>query len=398
MSADAPILGPTGSAASEQILVYAQNSVPRLRERAAEAERQRRLPEATIEEARDSGFFAALVPNHWGGGGVSFSTFLDASRYLAHGCTSSAWTLSFLALHSWLLCRFEPEFQKELFAKRPYALAPAALAPTGKAVTVDGGFRVTGRWEWGTGVLHADWIIVTASLADDPRSIRMYAIPIAEVVVDDVWYTAGMAATGSNAIIVEDVFVPSYRTLIARSPEPTRGQLLHAGTTLDYPVSVTLALVAATPALGAAEAAIEAFIARMKAKLVAYSDGAKQSDQASTHLRLGEAMAATRSAAVLWHEATARLQRLAAGPAPHPVDELAAVRLAAADIVRLANTAINTLAAAAGASAGFLTSPLQRQLRDVQMMRGHVLFDWDRTAQLAGRLALGLPSTPADLL
>ena len=286
----------------------------------------------------------------------------------------------------------------ELFAKKPYALAPAALAPTGTAVAVDGGFRVTGRWEWGTGVLHADWIIVTASLADDPRSIRMYAIPIADVVVDDVWYTAGMAATGSNAIIVKDVFVPSYRTIISRSPEPTSGQLLHAGTTLDYPVSVTLALVAATPALGAAEAAIEAFTERTKAKLVAYSGGAKQSDQASTHLRLGEAMAATRSAAVLWRQAMERLQRLAAVPAPQPVDELAAVRLAAADIVRLANTAINTLAAAAGASAGFLTSPLQRQLRDVQMMRGHVLFDWDRTAQLAGRLALGLPTTPADLL
>ena len=81
-----------------------------------------------------------------------------------------------------------------------------------------------------------------------------------------------------------------------------------------------------------------------------------------------------------------------------PMETLLALRLAAADIVRLANQATSSLAAAAGASSGFLNVPLQRHLRDLQMMRGHVMFDWDRAAQIAGKIALGQEPAASDLL
>jgi 3-hydroxy-9,10-secoandrosta-1,3,5(10)-triene-9,17-dione monooxygenase len=370
----------------------------RLAERAQEAEAARRLPAATLEEVQAARFFGMLVPPSLGGQGASFASFLDVVRRLGAGCASSAWTLSFLALHAWLLCKFEPELQAELFRDGAMPLAPAPLAPTGKAVKADGGYRVSGRWEWATGVNHAGWAIVSC-VEPDAFGPRFCVLPLSDLKVEDVWRVSGMAATGSNTLVADDVFVPIHRTIAAVHMKLTAspGQALHPGTTVDYPMSTTLGLVASTPALGAAEGALAAFTQRMRSKMQAYS-GAKQAELPVTHMRLGQAMATVRSARLVWEDAIRLLER--DGPLGHetPLDTLVAVRLASADVVRLSNEAVNGLAAAAGASSGFLNMPLQRQLRDLQMMRGHVMFDWDRAAQVAGKIALGLQPDVTDLL
>lgn len=370
--------------------------VPRLAARASEAEALRRLPDATVTEAREIGYLGMLTPRRWGGGQAELATFLDATRRLAQGCASSAWTLSFLTLHAWLFCRFDARFQEEVFADGPAPCAPAPLAPTGRAVHVEGGFQVTGRWEWATGVMHADWVMVHAM---DKAGPRFCVLPISEVEVDDVWRTAGMAATGSNTVIARDVFVSEHRTLETWRTKlgQTPGEAIHPDTNVGWPMNAVLAITAATPALGAAEGALAWFTGRMLEKTQAYS-GQKQGDLPATHLRLGEALATVRAAKLVWEDAIRRLERIGPGGATAPVEDLVAVRLAAADVVRLSNLATNCLAAAAGASAGFLTSPLQRHLRDLQMMRGHVIFDWDRAAQIGGKLALGVEPSMADLI
>lgn len=367
--------------------------------RAEAAEALRSLPEATLAEARAAGYFAMLAPPTIGGAGADFGAFFDVSRRLAHGCPSSAWTLSFLAMHAWLLCKFEPDLQHELFADGAWPMAPAPLAPTGTAEKVEGGYRVTGRWEWATGVNHGDWAMVNC-VEPGGLSPRFCVLPMDGVRVEDVWRTAGMAATGSNTVVAEDVFVPGHRTLPAwklKIGEPP-GLALHPGSTVNYPMSPVLALVAATPALGAAEGALDVFLARMKAKTMAYTVGAKASDNPAIHLRLGEALATVRAARLVWADAIRQLETEGPRGNAVEVETLAAIRLAAADVVRLANQAVNGMCAAAGASSGFLSSPLQRHLRDLQMMRGHVVFDWDRAAQIGGRIALGLEPTMADLL
>ena len=376
---------------------WADAAAVRLAERALEAEALRSVPEATVREAAEAGYFHLLAPTTAGGAGASMGTFLEVGRRLSRGCPSSAWTLSFLAMHAWLLCRFEPELQAELFRDGAMPLAPAPLAPTGRAEAVDGGFRINGRWEWATGVNHSDWVMVNAMEGMMPR---FCVLPLSEVTVEDVWRTAGMAATGSNTVTATDVFVPAYRTLSGLQMKfgPMPGLTLHPGTSVGWAMSPALALVAAAPALGAAEGALAAFTARMKAKTQAYMAGAKQSDAPATHLRLGEAMASVRAAALVWEDAVALYEREGPAEAAISVDTLAAVRLAAAHTVRLAGQAVDIMCAAAGASSGFLTSPLQRHLRDVQMIRGHVVFDWDRAMQICGRVALGFEPAPADLL
>jgi alkylation response protein AidB-like acyl-CoA dehydrogenase len=383
-----------------KLAAYVESAPARLQARAQDAERLRRLPDETVREAIDAGFLSMLVPKKFGGGGAAFGDFFAVTRQLAHGCSSSAWTLSFLALHSWILSKFEPVLQEELFANgRNYSLVPAPLAPTGKCEKVDGGFRVSGRWEWSTGVMHAEWVLVNC-IEEGAFGPRFCLLPISDVTVDDVWFTAGMAATGSNAVRADDVFVPEHRTLEALRLRMTRapGVELHDGTNVGYPMSAVLALTACTPALGAAEGALAAFQDLARKKVQAYS-GAKQADLPATHIRLGEGIATVKAARLVWQDAIRELEEI--GPLGHeaPVANLASIRLASADVVRLANVAVNALCMAAGASAGFLHSPLQRALRDVQMMRGHVVYDWDRAAQIGGRvLGLGLDPTMTDLL
>ncbi len=387
------------TANGEEWTDWADAMALRLAERAPAAEQLRRLHDESIAEAAAAGFFALLAPTTAGGQGASFALFMDVVRRLATGCASGAWTLSFLALHAWMLCKFPARAQAEFFAGGKMPLAPAPLAPTGTAEAVEGGYRVTGRWEWATAIHHSDWVLVNGidSASGEPR---FCAMPLEQVEIEDVWHVSGMASTGSQAVRVNGRFVPEHMTLPARmmAAGHSPGEALHPGSTLAYPLRACLAMVAATPAVGAAEAALDWFTQRMKTKQQAFSGGARQGEVQTVHLRLGEASALVRAMRLVWDDARTVIEREGPKGAQASIEAQVALRLAGAQIVRLSNQAIDLLHAAAGASASMLTSPLQRHLRDVQVMRGHVMFDWDRTTVLAGKVALGFPTGPADLL
>ena len=230
--------------------------VSRLADRAHDAERLRRLPAETVAEATAAGFFDLLVPARYGGREAPFPALLDPVRRMAHGCASSAWTLGFFALHNWMLALFGENAQSEAFAARPF-LAPAPLAPTGRGVVCDGGIRLTGRWSWATGVMHGNWILVGALCEREPANgASIYPVlallPIGDVGIEDVWHTDGMRATGSNDVIIDDVFVPLHRlvevTDIYAGTAP--GSELHDAATYRWPMVPALALLAAMPALG----------------------------------------------------------------------------------------------------------------------------------------------------
>jgi 3-hydroxy-9,10-secoandrosta-1,3,5(10)-triene-9,17-dione monooxygenase len=185
--------------------------VVRLAERAQDAERLRRLPADTIDDLNASGFTELLVPARYGGSQADFPAILDPVRRMAHGCASSAWTIGFYALHNWMLALFDERAQEEAFATRPF-LAPAPLAPTGRGVPTGEGVRLTGRWSWATGVMHGIWIIVGALCGpDDGIYPALALLPIGDIAIEDVWHTDGMRATGSNDVVITDVFVPGHR-------------------------------------------------------------------------------------------------------------------------------------------------------------------------------------------
>ncbi|MGO8941771.1 MAG: acyl-CoA dehydrogenase [Mycobacterium sp.] len=377
--------------------------VAALAQRADEAERLRRLPAATISDFKACGLATLLLPARFGGRQAQFSQLLDPVRRMAHGCASSAWTLGFYTLHNWMLSLFDIEAQEEVFASGP-VLAPAPLAPTGRGVVVDGGIRLTGRWSWATGIMDADWVMVGAvidGLKGKTESIypALVALPADETEVVDVWHTAGMRGTGSHDVIVTDVFVPLRRVVsvvdIYSGTAP--GSIAHDAATYRWPMVPALALTAAMPVLGAAEKVVELYQERVQERVLAYS-GVAQKDQPAAQIRLGDARVRLRALSALVADTAAGIERIVAAGDRVPRAVRGDARAAAAHTVHESRAIIADLLEASGASAQFLSNPLQRAKRDVDIAAGHVIFDYDLSRELSGALSIGAAISPLAMI
>ncbi|TDK99163.1 acyl-CoA dehydrogenase [Mycobacterium paragordonae] len=373
--------------------------VDRLQQRAQEAERHRRLPDATVEELRESGFTELLKPKGYGGQQAEFAAIFDPVRRMAHGCASTAWTAAFYTIHNWMLSLFAEQAQAEGFATEPF-LASAPLAPTGRGTPADGGVSLSGRWSWATGVMHGNWTIVGALCGpDDAIYPALALIPADDISIVDVWHTDGMCATGSNDIVAESVFVPEHRLVKLTDiyAGTTPGARLHDADVYRWPMVPALALTAAMPALGAAERVIEIYTQRLSERVIAY-EGTSQKDKPAAQARLGQARVRLRALHGLLHDTTGRIDDILASGNTVPRAVRGDARLAAAHIVKESRGVIADLLEASGASAHFLDNPLQRAKRDVDVISGHVIFDYDTSRELAGALAIGLKIPPTAMV
>ncbi len=382
-----------------QLYGITDDFVARLAERAEEAERLRRLPAATVEEFRRTDLFRLLLPARFGGVQASFPELLEPIRRMGHGCASSAWTLGFYALHNWMLSLFDMRAQEQVFASGP-VLAPAPLAPTGRGTPADGGVRLTGRWSWATGAMNADWVMVGA-LVERPDRIdpALVLVPADQVEVADTWHTAGMRGTGSHDVVVTDVLVPEHHLVsvadIYAGTAP--GARAHDAPTYRWPMVPALALVASMPVLGAAERVSELFAERLGGRVLAYS-GAAQKDQPAAQIRLASARVRLRALRALVDETAGGIEDLVVRGDRVSRAVRAEARLAAAYTVHESKAIIADLVEAAGASAQFLSNPMQRFKRDVDIAAGHVVFDYDVSRELAGALAIGAKISPIAMV
>lgn len=370
-----------------------------LADRAADGEELRRLPAATIDDYRQSGLAGLLLPAHYGGHQAEFPEILDPIRRMAHGCASSAWTLGFYTLHNWMLALFGEQAQDEVFAAGP-VLCPAPLAPTGRGVPDGDGIRLNGRWSWATGVMDADWVLVGAICGpDDSPYPALVLLPASDIRIEDVWHTAGMRATGSNDVVVADAWVPGHRLIKVLDiyAGTTPGAALHNAATYRWPMVPALALAAAMPALGCAERAADLYAERLGDRVLAYS-GVAQKDQPAAQIRLGGARVRLRALHGLLDDTAAQIQQTVSAGQRLGRAARAGARAAAAHIVYESRAVIADLLAASGASVHFLHNPLQQIKRDVDIICGHVVFDYDVACELAGALEVGVQVSPIAMI
>jgi alkylation response protein AidB-like acyl-CoA dehydrogenase len=293
-----------------------------------------------------------------------------------------------------MLALFDERAQEEGFGTRPF-LAAAPLAPTGRGTACDGGVRLSGRWSWATGVLHGNWIVVGALCDRVPGDAStlypaLALIPVADVDVVDTWHTDGMRGTGSNDVVVTDIPVPAHRLVevadIYRGTAP--GARVHDAAPYRWPMVPALALLAAMPAFGSAERAADLFAERLEQRYLAY-EGVLQKDKPMATALLGEAQVRLRALHGLLDDTVEEIEGLVTAGDTAPRAVRARARLAAAHIVVESRSIIADLLASSGASTHFLDNPLQRIKRDVDVISGHVVFDYDTSRELAGALALG---------
>jgi 3-hydroxy-9,10-secoandrosta-1,3,5(10)-triene-9,17-dione monooxygenase len=162
--------------------------VPDLASQAAEAEGLRRPTDAAIRALEQADLFRMMVPRCHGGLELDLDDFVEVGLTLAEADTSLAWVSTFCIEHNWMLCQFPESFQSELYRDRSYVLAPAVINPTGGHARPEAdGFRLSGRWQWGTGAMHASWAIVGGLIEglEGPEALRFFALPMEDVRVDD---------------------------------------------------------------------------------------------------------------------------------------------------------------------------------------------------------------------
>ncbi|WP_298670329.1 acyl-CoA dehydrogenase family protein [uncultured Sphingomonas sp.] len=370
---------------------------PLLAAHAAECERARHPIESVWNEIRKTGCFYHFIPKKYGGLEFDADSFIDAMLPLSEGCPSTGWVTAFCVEHNWMLTQFPEQFQDEVFGtldgdRVPYVIAPGATAPPGKAVKVDGGYRITGRWKWGTGVMHSDWVLVANMIVDGPANVVLFcALPTEQVTVLDTWHIDGMEGTGSHDLLIEDVFIPEHRTMdMAEMRAGTaHGSRLYDNPIYRQPMLPLLGVTAAISGVGAARAAVSLFREQLAERMV-MGTNITQSEKPAAQMRLANASVMARTAELLLRDALNSNIALATPEKRADFEQRSRMRLQIAQAMELCRHAIMMVAEASGASSHLRSNPMQRYLRDVNVMSNHIVYDKDGAAELHGRSLIGL--------
>lgn len=382
----------------QDLVARAHALKPLLAENAREAEKLRRPVDAVWQKLRESGLFYHFVPKRYGGLEFDAEAFVDAMLPLSEGCASTGWVTAFCVEHNWLVALFPERTQDEVFGGAfPYTIAPGVTQPMGKLTPIDGGYLVTARWKWGTGVMHADWILGAAAVpGEGPPKPMQILFPAEQCTVIDTWDVDGMIATGSNDVIVEDLFIPDHYAIAMADMREAKapGSLLHANPIYRMPMTPFLVLTAAIAGVGAARAAVESF-KDLLSKRIVFGSTQTHHEKPAQQMRLGRAELQARTAEMLIRDLARECMRLAESGGTAPIPERAKLRAQGAYAIALCREAIAGLCESAGSSAHFMDHPLQRCARDINVIASHVVFDMDGAAELQGRTLLGLPpNTP----
>ena len=306
---------------------------------------------------------------------------------------------NFYIEHNWILSQFPAAFQQEIFANRSYILAPAMVALGGKAVPEDGGYRLNGRWQWASGIMHGDWVIPAALelTADGKPNPRWFALPVSEVTVEDTWYVDGMSGTGSNDVVIEDVFIPAERStsILETGSGHAPGSRLHDGPLYRTPMMPILTLAAAMPALGQARTVVRLFREYLTTRVL-IETGGKQAERPASQMRLARAEVEVGEVELLLRS---MIEDLCAKRNAATLEDRARWATQLALAVDQCKRIIQSVCEASGAHSHFLDSPFQRAWRDVNTMSCHVVFDLDSRLQTYGRTLLGIdPGRGASLI
>jgi alkylation response protein AidB-like acyl-CoA dehydrogenase len=384
-----------------EIVEKAAAFVPVLAERAREAERTRRVPDETIAELRDAGLFRLLQPRGEGGWGLGIQAFSDVTRTLAQGCASTAWVYGFLLVHANMLQSLPAEGRTEVFGPGGFAFVTTSsgfqATPSGQAVPADGGWRLTGRWPYASASRNADWALVLSVEASEQGSRPLgLVVPIAEFTVEDVWYYSGMAATGSNDLVADDVFVPASRRWNPPQPlgtEPwpwhgTRAEPPQDAPLLGFSPLKTFGILQPAVAVGAAEAALDLFRQRVSTRVVAFGQGPQRGHR-EAWARFARAASTVRVARLLLDDQVRIVEQVTENGTVLSANDAALLRVGSAHAAELARDAVAVIMDGAGSSVHHLDHPLQRIQRDIDTLKSHSYLNWDGAATAAGSALLG---------
>lgn len=349
----------------------------------------RRLPDAIAAAFVERDLYRLLLPTDLGGRGADPLTIFDLVEEVSSYDGSVGWNYA-IGSHSGMLAGVLPRPVAEaVFGTREAAVAGSG-PPQGRAVATDGGYRVSGRFAWASGIHQAQWVMGGCFVFDgDERRVGPHGGPVvihvlaprSDATLLDSWRTGGMRGTGSTEFALDDVFVPASHAFNMFGTAPSHPAALYRLPTSFFGFGLT-----AVP-LGIARAAVEGLKALATSKPAAPPRPGLR-DQPFVQYSLGKAEAMVDAARLsVRHAFTLMWQEVQAGTAR--MDSRARLRRASVHAVETSIEAVGVVYRSAGGAALFEGQPFERALRDVNATGGHVVFQ-RAMMEDCGRVATGL--------
>ena len=364
--------------------------VARVDEAADWIDAERQMPPDLAADMADAGFFRLLLPRELGGAQLPHPDFLQILEQFAAADASVAWCLNQNNVFSTRSTRMDNATAREIWGEQRAVVTNGPPAGGSKSVPTQGGFRLSGHWNFSSGSDHATWIAALAPVIPDngsgvdgrPAETRLHLMPIDQVRMVDLWQVAGLRGTGSFSFQVDDLFVPKERTFVQEGPSRNDSPLYGIPTTLLFATGF------ATVALGVARKSLDIAIDVGQSR-TPYRSGLLLRDHQTTQRTIGEAHAQQCSARAFLKEAHGRLWESICTRGALETDERIQLRVAATHAIRTSAQIVDAAYTLCGAGGIFQTNPIQRRFQDMHVITQHVQGHYVHY-ETAGQYLLGL--------
>lgn len=359
-------------------LEAARTLAPLIRAKGAQIERDRELPPEVVDGLLEARLFRMLIPRSLNGLEIDYPTYVEVIEEISRADASTAWCLNQGSVFATNSAFLPHDVADAIWGRDPRAVVANGPSPTAQAHAVEGGYRVTGRWTFSSGCLHATWLAGFAPFYEDAacsrplvgpkgRPIARYLLfPKSDARVIDTWNVAGLRGTGSNNFAVTELFVPGDRTVWTYSD-----QAVEPGPIYVIPLVALFAGGFAAVALGAARGAIDDLIDLASGKTRRGEDRVMR-DQGLVQSQVAHAEAHYRSGRAFLLETVHKVWDSVRATGQVTLDDRILMRLAMTHAIHLAAQAVDLVYSAAGASAIFSDNPIQRRWQDVHVVTQHV--------------------------
>ncbi len=387
-----------------EIIRRAEAMLPMLRERQNSCEAAGQVSEDTNAQFIKAGFYRILQPRCFGGYEFDLSTFLKVMIAVSRGCSDSGWVLALTAGHAFLMSSFPEDGQREAFGDTGEFRGPSVAMPGAIAVPVEGGCRVKGAWDYGSGCDLATHFIGGAIIRDpdavSPDRAAFVLFDRDQFGIVDNWQVIGMQGTASRRVIIEEMIVPAHRVLAlydekGRYIHPRPGSLLHANPLYRGRITSLLVSEVSAVAVGIGRGALDFYEEILRNKKTNFPPFQDRAHEAEFQRYFGEALSLvdTAEAALLKiaQDFTEYARRDAEEGIPFSDEEDRRLMQIEQQIVRLCWEAVDLMFRTSGTSAAAKIAPLGRYFRNLAVIRTHITMQYDHTAGNTGRLHFGLP-------
>ncbi len=393
-------LGESAALASS-LLVRANNLIPVLRARERAAIAAGPVPAETIRDFVEAGFFKVLQPARYGGFELPPQVYFDIARTLAQGCMSSAWVYAVVAVHNWQMALFDERAAQDVWGDDQDTRISSSYMPVGRVRPVPGGYRLSGRWGFSSGSAHCTWVIlgavVPAAEPDGQPEPRNFLVPRHDYQIVENWDVMGLRATGSNDILIEDAFVPEYRTLRERDMFEIRcpGHARNPSPLYHIPFAQIFNRTVSSTSLGTLARALGVFVDATREKRATYT-GERLARDTTIQYAVAEVERILDEQVMVLQRDGRELLEHAAGNT-WTLERRAALGYSTTAMVSRCVQGIDKLMEFSGAKALFRGNIIQQAFLDIHCARAHVANNPYPYGRNLGALRFGFPNECLDI-